>query len=187
MNAQLGKLGSATTIPNSHQRKGFGDWNWIRTFGPPDIRHSCEQQPYHPRRLYRNRLQRRTSVSMKWNPTRLLLLAGFTEVVLVVAIWICFPLYSDLKGNYVRRPIWAPLQIPIGHDYDRLSQEDIDRLSQIPGQREILESMKNSPRSFSATPIWIGNRYGPPKNFLSFLAFASIAGYLYILRRVGIL
>jgi hypothetical protein len=68
--------------------------------------------------------------------------------------------------------------LPIGHGYDLLTQEEIERLSKDPEQRRIIESMKNMPRSYKSHPVWIGNRHGPPKNYL--FAGAALISFAYL-------
>lgn len=112
---------------------------------------------------------------------------GLIVCLVAVAVWLAFPVYQLQGGGYAHRPVWAPPQLPIRHGYDDLSEADIARLSQIPGQREILENMRTMPRSYSSHPFWIGNRYGPPKNALFLLAVLTIAGYVALLRHRGII
>ncbi|HMP80779.1 MAG TPA: hypothetical protein PKD54_15095 [Pirellulaceae bacterium] len=115
-----------------------------------------------------------------------ILLGGLILVLAVIVIWLLFPVYNLPDGKSVYRPVWDPPQLPIGNNFDLLSEEDIERLSRDPGQREILEDMQNLPRSLSATPNWIGFRFSRTKNWLFVLAILTVFGYVWLLRHKGV-
>lgn len=115
---------------------------------------------------------------------KFILFGGLGIAVLCVASWILLPLYRE--RGYVRLPLWPPPELPIGPGYDLMSKEDIERLSKDPAQREIIEGMKNLPRSYRAAPIWLGNRYGPPRNPLAAVALIAIGVYAALLRYRGV-
>lgn len=112
---------------------------------------------------------------------------GLLVVLLVITLWLLFPVYLVEGNRVVRRPVWNPPQLPVGHGHERLSAEEIERLSVMPGQREILEDMRNLPRSHPAPAYWLGNRYGPPKNPVIVPVFLAIAGYFVLLRHRGVI
>jgi hypothetical protein len=116
---------------------------------------------------------------------RILTFGGLAVILAVVVIWVLFPIYDIGGGKSVRRPIWSPAELPIRHGYDDIAPEDIERLSKDPAQREILESMRSLPRSYSATPIWVGRR-GNPKNVLFGVVFLLVAAYAITLKVRGI-
>jgi len=124
-------------------------------------------------------------------PTRsgdkVIFLGGLAVVMTLLVATILFPIYQLLDGTIVRRPLWSPPQIPIRHAYDELAPQDIERLMKDPVQRQLLESMKSAPRSFEPRPIWIGNRWGPPKNRLAFAFAFTALGYVALLKWRGII
>lgn len=105
------------------------------------------------------------------------LVGGLVFVILIVAVAVMLPTYQLPDGKIVRRFIWDPPMMKIGHGYDLMSPVDIERLSKDPRQREILEGMKNLKREQPLQPIWIGTRYSPRKNFLGFVALSCVFLY----------
>ncbi len=118
--------------------------------------------------------------NMSLQDIRILIAAFFAVLILVMAAAL-FPIYGILDGTYVRRPVWNPPSIAIGNGYDEMSAEDIQRLSAIPQQREILESMKYAPRTFQPRPVWIGSRHGPDRNPLGYMAMMSVLAFAFLL------
>ncbi len=115
-----------------------------------------------------------------------ILIGGLIVVLAIIIAWIFFPVYQLHGGTYAHGCILNPPQLPVGHNEDLLSAEDIERISKDPRQLEILEGMRKMPRSIPATPHWVGNRYGPPKNYLFAAAVLSVIGYGLLLRSKGV-
>lgn len=110
-----------------------------------------------------------------------LLAVTLLPVIILVILAGLAPIYMKLDGTYERHWIWNAPSIPVRHGYDDLSPEDIKRLSADPRQREILEGMKNMPRSIPIEPIYIGPRTGPGRNVLGYLAMMSVIAWILLL------
>lgn len=106
-----------------------------------------------------------------------LLAITLVPVIILVLLAGMAPLYMKPDGTYERHWIWNAPSIPVRHGYDDLSPEDIKRLNADPRQREILEGMKNMPRSIRIEPIYIGPRKGPGRNILGYLAMMSVIAW----------
>jgi hypothetical protein len=108
----------------------------------------------------------------------IILLASTLAVVLVlVTLTLLAPVYFVPGQGYERHWVWDAPVIPVRHGYDDLSPEDIERLNRDPRQREILENMKNLPRSIPCTPIYIGPRTGEGRNPLGYLTMLSVIAW----------
>jgi hypothetical protein len=108
-----------------------------------------------------------------------ILLGSTLAVVTVLVVFaLLAPIYYVPGEGYQRHWVWNAPEIPVGNGYDRLSPEDIDRLSRDPRQREILENMKNAPRSIPSTPIYLGSRYSESRNLLGHLALLAVIAWV---------
>jgi hypothetical protein len=95
-------------------------------------------------------------------------------VLLLVLFAYMAPVYMLQNGTYERHWRWNAPVIQIRHGYDDMKPEDIERLSKDPHQKEILDNMKNLPRTRPCTPIYIGSRRGPGRNWVGYLAMLSV-------------
>lgn len=107
------------------------------------------------------------------------ILAVSLVLVLILVLFAALaPIYRMPDGTYERHWVWNAPRLPVGHGFDNLSPEDIKRLSADPRQKEILDGMKNLPRSIPIDPIYIGPRTGPGRNVLGYLAMMSVIAWV---------
>lgn len=106
-----------------------------------------------------------------------ILLLALIPVVILVTFTLLAPIYMLPNGTYERHWVWDAPSLKVRHGYDDLSKEDIERLNADPHQRQILEGMKNMPRSYPIHPIYLGSRWGPGQNVLGYLAMMSIIAW----------
>jgi hypothetical protein len=109
---------------------------------------------------------------------RLLALTLIPVVVLVIFAALA-PLYRMPNGSYERHWVWNAPTMKVGHGFDLMKQEDIDRLNQIPEQKRILDNMKAMPREIPITPVYLGSRRGADRNVLGWLAMFSVIGWVF--------
>jgi hypothetical protein len=110
---------------------------------------------------------------MSLRDIKLLAIALVPVLVLVVLAYLA-PIYHMPNGTYERHWRWNAPTRPVGHGYDLMKPEDIERLSKDPVQKQILENMKNMPRSMPIEPHYIGSRWGPGRNTLGYIAMMSV-------------
>jgi hypothetical protein len=87
------------------------------------------------------------------------------------------PIYHMPDGGYERHWRWNAPVLDIRHGYDDLKPEDIERLSKDPQQRQILEDMRNMPRTMPISPIYVGSRWGPGRNQFGYLAIVGVIAW----------
>lgn len=123
-------------------------------------------------------------------------IGGLAIVVVIGAVFAVFPTYRMLDGSNVRRPIWNPPQIVVREALQGLTPDDVARAEQDPRQKTIVDKLKK-PIIYQPSPSWLGwPKLDPnkpargriyPTNSLLYVFLGSIAGYILLLKRRGIL
>lgn len=103
---------------------------------------------------------------------------SFVGVLILILFAAFAPIYRMPDGSYERYWVWNAPRMPVGNGYDKLTSEDIERLNADPAQRQILEGMKNAPRSIPIRPIYLGSKHGPDRNVLGYTAMLAVIGWL---------
>lgn len=94
---------------------------------------------------------------------------------------VIYPLYQ-VGQTYERHFVWDPPVIPVPNGVDRIPPDDLDRLMKDPRQRKIINGMNAMPGEVALSPIWVGRKTRPGRNWVGMTAvFATIlyAGWLF--------
>ncbi len=110
-------------------------------------------------------------------------LLGLTlvPVLILITLTVLAPIYYMPNGSYERHWVWDAPTLKVGHGYDNLKPEDIERLNADPHQRKILEGMKEMPREMPISPIYIGTRWGPGRNSLGYITMMCVIAWFFLL------
>jgi|688.fasta_scaffold08585_6 hypothetical protein len=123
-------------------------------------------------------------------------IGGLAIVVVFGTVFAVFPTYRMLDGSSVRRPIWNPPQIVIREALQGLTPDDLARAEQDPRQKALVDKLRK-PIIYQPGPCWLGSpKLEPnkpargriyPTNSLLYVLLGSIAAYVLLLKRLGIL
>ncbi|HAC89762.1 MAG TPA: hypothetical protein DCF63_03895 [Planctomycetaceae bacterium] len=123
-------------------------------------------------------------------------IGGLVVVAVIGAVFAVFPTYRMLDGNNMRRPIWNPPQIVIREALQGLTPDDVARAGQAPRQKAFVDKLRK-PIIYQPRPCWLGSpKLEPnkpargriyPTNSLLYVFLGSIAAYVLLLKRLGIL
>lgn len=108
-----------------------------------------------------------------------ILVLSFLIVAILVLFAALLPIYRMPDGTYERHWIWNAPVMRIGSGMQSLSPEDVERLNADPVQKEIIDKMRDMPRTIPIRPIFIGSRYGPGRNPLGYLAVMAVFAWIF--------
>ncbi len=116
-----------------------------------------------------------------------ILIATLVGVLILICFVALAPIYQMPDSSYERHLVWNAPTKPNLHSHVKYSPEDIQRMSNDPFQKKIIEGIMNEPDFLPIAPVYLGSLTGPDRNDLGYLALFCALAWLGFVGYVGCL